>query len=321
MEISSSFFNVGAKDSLSFAKSLGLDSGIGDTAKALFNDVKDKSVDLLPKGASSVIGSASKGGTVNPLSGGAEVNPNNPNTNTPNSEMIVTGSYPEWSKGPMIGLASLLDICSPAGLKDIRDANKAGGKIEDPYCCDCGEGGSPVVGGGYILMKTLDKVRDLQKSRLSNYVRSYKSGKLTEGQALVGITGVLNNALHSNNGDLIPTAATLPIGAEGVKLTLKDATQRGDMAWIKKAGDALGNDTIGPIIGENMGTLSGGLLTRGDINGVQTLNGILPDWSKSIKLGAMSGKPSTYRMAGLTDAQTKDVLVASIVNDKRAVTA
>lgn len=321
MEISSSLFSVAAKQSLNFAKSTGLDSLFSSEDLGIEDEVKSASANLLPDSSEGKGTGSAKGGAVSDTGGSSGTNPNNPEAikNTP--EMVVTGGYPDWSNGALVGLAGLLDICSPAGLNDIQNKNTSSGKVEDPYCCDCGEGGVPVVGGGYILLKTLDKVRELQKSRLSKYVKQYKDGKLNDGQALLGITSVLNNSLHSNNGDLIPTALELPIGGEAVKLTLNDAVNRSDMDWIKSASDGLGSGVVGPIIGENMGTLTGGLLTRGDMKGVNTLNTVMPDWSKSLREGMMSGKSSDYNLAALNDEQAKDVIIASSVTNKRNVAA
>lgn len=321
MEISSSMFSVVAKQSLKLAKSANLDSLFSSDDLGIEDEIESEEANLLPDATEGKEEGASKGGEVSPNAGSNETNPNDPEATKDTPEMIITGGYPEWMHGPLIGLAGLLDICSPADLNDIQNKNKSDGKVEDPYCCDCGEGGVPVVGGGYILMKTLEKVRELQKSRLKSFVKQYKSGKLNKGQALLGITGVLNNSLHSKNGDLIPTALEIPVGEDAVKITMKDAVERSDMDWIKAANDGLGSEVVGPIIGENMGTLSGGLLTRNDMKGVGDLNEVMPDWSKSIQAGAMSGKPAKYNMSGLTDDQAKDVVVASSVVDKRAIAA
>ena len=319
MKISSSMFSVIAKQSLKLAKSTGLDSKVTSDEIGL-NDAADaEEAKLLPETTPDTSGT--KGGKVSDVTGDGDVNPNDPETNAPTPEMTITGGYPSWMNKPLIGLAGLLDICSPANLEDVRAKNTSKGKVKDPYCCDCGEGGVPVIGGGYILLKTLDKLKELQQGSLKRYINQYKSGKLSKGQALVGITGVLNKSLHSQNGDLIPTAAELPIGQEGVKVTLKDAVERSDMDWIKAADTGLGQGVVAPILGDNMGTLTGGLLTRGDFNGVKTLDGIAPGWSSQITMGSMKGDPKDYKTDGLNDEQAKDVAVASAVKDKRAVAA
>lgn len=319
MEISSSLFSVVAKQSLKFAESTGLDSLFTSDDLGMADKVNDEAANILP--TTKPTGKSAKGGAVSDASGKSGTNPNNPSANAPSPEMVITGGYPSWMNKPLIGLAGLLDICSPAGTNDIQGKNTKDGKVEDPYCCDCGEGGMPVVGGGYILMKTLDKVRELQKGRLKSLVSQYKSGKLNDGQALLGITSVLNTSLHSSNGDLIPTALELPIGQESVKLTLNDAVNRSDMDWIKTASDGLGTGVVGPILSENMGTLTGGLLTRGDLNGVNTLNEIKPDWSDDVSLGSLFSSKSKLNTTGLTDKQAKDVLVAASVKDKVEVRA
>lgn len=321
MEVSSTLFSVVAKQSLSLAKSTGLDSLFSSTDLGIEDEIKSNTATLLPDSSAGKGTGTSKGGSVSDTGGSSSKNPNNPDAVATTPEMVITGGYPEWANGSLVGLAGLLDICSPASLKDIQKKNTSDGTVEDPYCCDCGEGGVPVVGGGYILLKTLDKVKELQKSRLSSYVSRYKAGELNEGQALLGMSGILNNSLHSKNGDLIPTALEVPIGGEAVKLTMKDAVNRSDMDWIKAANDGLGTGVIGPILGDNMGTLTGGLLTRGDTKGIASLTSILPDWSKSIQEGTMSGKSSAFSFAGLTDEQAKDVTIASSVRDKRDVAA
>lgn len=318
MELSPAIFSLKASETLKLADSLGLTDIPADVTSALGSLTESATATLLPP---SVQGEPTGSGTVAASSGKSEANPNNPESNTPPPEMIISGGFPEQANGALVGLAGLLDICSPASTDDIRGANASKGKVEDPYCCDCGDGGVPVVGGGYILLKTLDKIRELQKGRLSNIIKQYKSGRMNDGQALLGITGVLNKALHSKNGDLIPTAITLPIGQEGVKISMRDAVKRSDMDWIKAAKDGLGGGVVGPIIGENMGMLTGGLLTRGDTKGISTLTDMMPDWSKSILPGSMTGKASGYKTNGLTDEQAKDVLIAASVNDKRTVTA
>lgn len=232
--------------------------------------------------------------------------PNNPENPQTKSDPIISGITPEILHAPAIALMELLGICSPVTKDDIQGKKKSKGSESEKDCCDCGEGGVPVVGGGYILKKTLERVQTIQKAGLNRYVEKWKAGKLNDGQAIQGLVKGLNQGLSTGNTDLIPTAAKVPIGEQAVQISLKDACKKGDAKWIKTAATVIGTEKVIPYIKANSGSLMTSLTKRNDTTGIQTMNDIDATWADDMPIG--SAAEANPKANGLTEAQQIKIL-------------
>ena len=248
----------------------------------------------------------------------APSSPNNPSNPSASPSPVVVG-VPSVLEKPALAIFKLLGPCSNAKKSDVRAGVRSDGKGGDGICCDCGEGGVPVVGGGYILRKTVEAIKKTQRAGLGRYVEGFTNGTLDKGQALKGVVDSLNKGVPIGNNELIPTAASLPFGEQAIQVSLDLATKDGRTDWIKDSVNTIGLESASPFIKKQAGSLATNLIKRNDQDGIDVMNGIDTDWTKWVEAGSvhLDGElPSK-----LSDEQQYDLLLAGSVTNEVSVTA